>query len=177
MMLSKALPSWASRAAVIALLLVASHAYVFYRGLAFEHAKWEAADQRQEATYLRGVERAAKIADRIEIKTVDRWHDAVKRGHDIEREVPVYVPPPADAACVVNRGFVRMHEAAVENAVLPAAAPDNNEAAPGVALSTVAGTVAENYTEFHAMRTQCEALQEWAREVSAASPAAADLKP
>lgn len=40
----------------------------------------------------------------------------------------------------------------------------------GAQLSDVAATVAENYTRHHETRSQCQALQGWARGLAAENP-------
>ena len=84
---------------------------------------------------------------------------------EIVREVPVYVTEKSDTACVVPRGFVRLHDAAAAgepaaSAVSDAAAP-SHDAASGVALSTVAATVAGNYGACRADQERLSALQTW----------------
>ncbi len=43
---------------------------------------------------------------------VNRIRVVREKGETIIKEVPVYVPVQADAACTINRGFVRLHDAA-----------------------------------------------------------------
>jgi hypothetical protein len=74
------------------------------------------------------------------------------------------VPVQADAACTINRGFVRLHDAAAAGE-LPEPARDADAAAAGIALSAVAGTVAANYQTCHENAEQLRALQAWVREM------------
>jgi hypothetical protein len=76
------------------------------------------------------------------------------------------VPVQADAACTINRGFVRLHDAAAAGE-LPEPARDADAAAAGIALSAVAGTVAANYQTCHENAEQLRALQAWVREMLA----------
>ncbi|MFX7930435.1 hypothetical protein ABTK36_19965, partial [Acinetobacter baumannii] len=48
---------------------------------------------------------------------VDRERVIRLKGDTIIKEVPRYVPVQADAACVVPRGFVRLHDAAAAGTV------------------------------------------------------------
>ncbi|MGD7330267.1 hypothetical protein, partial [Ralstonia pseudosolanacearum] len=77
---------------------------------------------------------------------VDRVQTIRLKGDTIIKEIPRYVPIQADASCVVPRGFVRLHDAAAADAVPDPGAGDADAAPSGVALSAVAGTVADNYT-------------------------------
>ena len=95
---------------------------------------------------------------------VDRERVIRLKGEIIIKEVPRYVPIQADAACVVPRGFVRLHDAAAAGAVPDPDTGDADAAASGVALSAVAATVAANYTDSHANSEQLKALQETLRD-------------
>lgn len=164
-LLLKLLPSAASRW-LCGLVLVAVVVWrIFLAGAWHERAKWERLQAQDEKVYLEGVVRAGKVADRVVTKYVDRDRIVRVTGDTIVKEVPVYVTAKADAGCTVPVGFVRVHDASTAN-VLPGPAGPADEAASGVALSAVAQTVTLNYTEFHAMRAQCEALQEWAAGVT-----------
>ena len=93
---------------------------------------------------------------------------SARSGDTIIKEVPVYVPVQADAACTINRGFVRLHDAAAAGK-LPEPARDADAAATGIALSAVAGTVAANYQTCHENAEQLRALQTWVTEMKVAS--------
>lgn len=99
------------------------------------------------------------VRDRIVTEYVDRVQVIEKRGATIVKEVPVYVSAAADRACAVPAGFVRLHDAAALGLQPPGGAGAADEAASGVALSAVAGTVAGNYTECHASAEQLRQLQ------------------
>jgi len=116
------------------------------------------ARQRDDAEAQRDAaieQRDAKVITRY----VDRVQYVREAGATIVKEVPVYVTPQADRACPVPVGFVRLHDAAAENRPLAGPAGDPDAPAAGVALSTVASTVADNYTSCHAIREQLIALQ------------------
>ena len=95
---------------------------------------------------------------------VDRERVIRLKGDTIIKEVPRYVPAQADAACVVPRGFVRLHDAAAAGTVPDPDTGDADAAAPGVALSAVASTVAGNYTDSHANSEQLSTLQQALRD-------------
>ena len=160
-LLLRLLPSAWSRVAVAAALLVGLAGLAFARGIEHERTKWEAAAAIAERDYLAAVVRAARIAERVVVEYVDRVRVVREAGDTIIREVPVYVTPEADRRCVVPRGFVRVHDAAAHGLPLPGATGPADEAAAGIALSAVAGTVTANYTDCHAIREQVIALQAW----------------
>ena len=112
-------------------------------------------------------ERQAQATVKVVTQYVDRVRIVREKGETIIKEVPVYVPVQADAACTINRGFVRLHDAAAAGE-LPEPARDPDAAAAGLALSAVAGTVAANYQTCHENAEQLRALQTWVREMGAA---------
>ena len=63
-----------------------------------------------EAAAIR--ERRAQATVKVVTQYVDRVRVVREKGETIIKEVPVYVPVQADAACTINRGFVRLHDAA-----------------------------------------------------------------
>lgn len=71
---------------------------------------------------------------------------------------PVDVPAQADAACIISRGFVQLHDAAAASE-LPEPARDADATAAGIALTSVTGAVAANYQTCHENTEQLRALQ------------------
>ena len=107
---------------------------------------------------------------KVVTKYVDRVRLMREKGDTIIKEVPVYVPAQADAACTVNRGFVRLHDAAAAGE-LPTSTGDSDAAASSLALSTVATTVTANYQTCHENAEQLRALQGWIAGMRAAEQA------
>ncbi|HKT28751.1 hypothetical protein [Dyella sp.] len=103
---------------------------------------------------------AAKASEHIVTRYVDRVRVVYERGATLTKEIPVYVTAQADAACSVPVGFVRVHDAAAAND-LPAPAGATDAQPSGLALSTLAGTVVDNYVTCHAAIEQVKALQSW----------------
>ena len=99
------------------------------------------------------------VRDNVVTEYVDRVQIIKERGATIIKEVPVYVSAKADAACTVNAGFVRVHDAAAKSLPAPEPAGAADEAPSGVALSAVAATAAENYTSCNANAEQLTQLQ------------------
>ena len=108
--------------------------------------------------------RQAEATIQVITKYVDRVKVVRKTGDIIITEVPIYVTPEADAACVLSRGFVRLHDAAASGRVSePAGGADAS--AVGIALSTVAATVGNNYERCQENADQLTALQAWIRDM------------
>jgi len=105
----------------------------------------------------------ALSATTVVTKYVDRVQVVRERGATLIKEIPVYVTPIADAACVVPAGFVRVHDAAAEGTPLDGAAGDADAAPSAVALSAVAEVTAANYGTCHEAAAQVMALQDYIR--------------
>jgi hypothetical protein len=156
---------WPYRLLALAALGLALVGFGWVKGAGHVQAKWDAAVQQQalQATAVR--EEQAQGTVKVVTEYVDRVRVVREKGDTIIKEVPVYVPVQADAACTINRGFVRLHDAAAAGA-LPEPARDTDAAAAGIALSAVAGTVATNYQTCHETAEQLRALQTWVREMA-----------
>jgi hypothetical protein len=157
--------SWPYRLLVVAALALVLVGFGWVKGAGHVQAQWDAAVQQQamQATAVR--EEQAQATVKVVTQYVDRVRVVREKGDTIIKEVPVYVPLQADAACTINRGFVRLHDAAAAGA-LPEPARDTDAAAGGIALSAVAGTVATNYQTCHETAEQLRALQTWVREMA-----------
>ena len=134
---------WPYRWLALVLLAAALIGFGWIKGAGHVQAQWDAAVQKQTL-------QTAAVRE---------------KGDTIVKEVPVYVPVQADAACTINRGFVRLHDAAAAGE-LPEPARDADAAAAGIALSAVAGTVAANYQTCHENAEQLRALQGWVVEMA-----------
>jgi len=152
----------------IALLAVALVGFGWVKGAGHVQGKWDAAISKQSTQVASVKVKQAEAATGVVIKYVDRVQVVRQKGADIIKEVPVYVPAQADAACVLSRGFVRLHDAAATGSV-PDPAGSADAAPAGIALSAVAGSVAENYQRCHENAEQLIALQSWVVEMGKAS--------
>lgn len=144
-------------------ILLAVFAFGFHRGASNVRADWNADVAARQLALADAEARAANITTKIVTQYVDRVRVIREKGQTIVKEVPVYVTPKADAACVVPRGFVRVHDGAARNQ--PPGAPEaTDDAAAGIALSTVAEVTADNYRTYHEVAEQLRALQQWVAE-------------
>lgn len=162
--------SWPYRLLALAALGVALVGFGWIKGVSHVQAKWDAAIQQQTLQVAAVRERQAQATVKVVTQFVDRVRVVREKGETIIKEVPVYVSAQADAACLVPRGFVRLHDAAAQG-VVPEPAGNSDAAPAGVALSAVAGTVAENYTACRENAEQLTALQEWILDVKKAADA------
>ena len=160
---------WPYHWLVLALVATALIGFGWIKGADHVQAQWDASVHRQTLQAAAARERQAQATVKVVTEYVDRVRVVREKGDTIIKEVPVYVPAQANAACTVNRGFVRLHDAAAAGE-LPTPAGDPDAAASGLALSTVAGTVTANYQTCHENAEQLRALQEWIREVLPSTP-------
>ena len=156
---------WPYRWLALVLLAAALIGFGWVEGAGHVQAQWDAAVQKQtlQATAIR--ERQAQATVKVVTQYVDRVRVVREKGDTIIKEVPVYVSVQADAACTINRGFVRLHDAAAAGE-LPEPARDADAATAGIALSAVAGTVTANYQACHENAEQLRALQTWISEIA-----------
>ncbi|MDR3398742.1 MAG: hypothetical protein P4M06_14430 [Pandoraea sp.] len=148
-----------SKAASV-LLAIACVALVF----AVQQFRLDATEHRAERAEKEAGQLKADLNDAREnpaviTKYIDRVREIRVKGDTIIKKVPVYVTAESDAACTVPVGFVRLHNAAANSA--PPDDPSDTDARPsGVALSAVAGTVADNYTAYHELAARYDALRD-----------------
>ena len=153
---------WPYRLLALAAFSVALIGFGWVKGAGHVQTQWDAAIQQQTLRAAAIRERQAQATVKIVTQYVDRIRVVREKGDTIIKEVPVYVPVQADAACTINHGFVRLHDAAAAGE-LPEPARDADAASAGIALSAVAGTLTANYQTCHENAVQLRALQEWAR--------------
>lgn len=152
------------RAAAILALLAAAAGLAWWATDSYNAAVQRADQADTTAAALRKQLDNANVATVTVTQYVDRERVIRLKGDTIIKEVPRYVPVQADAACVVPRGFVRLHDVAATGTVPNPDTGDADVAPAGVALSTVAGTVAANYTDCHVDAARLSSLQQTLRD-------------
>ena len=156
---------WPYRLLALAALGLTLVGFGWVKGAGYVQAQWDAAVQQQAMQTAAARERQAQATVKIVTEYVDRVRIVREKGDTVIKEAPVYVPVQADGACTINRGFVRLHDAAAAGE-LPEPAGDADAAAADIALSAVAGTVAANYRTCHENAEQLRALQAWFSEMA-----------
>lgn len=152
--------AWKWLAAITAAL--AAVWFVYHKGELHERGKWETVQAANALHAAQVGQKRAEVTTTVLTRYIDRVRTVRVKSETITKEVPIYVTKTDDSRCVVNNGFVRLHNAAAANE-LPGSTSGANESPASVALSTVAETVAENYGTCHENAAQLEALQEWVR--------------
>ena len=157
---------WPYRLLAVATLGFAAFVLGWTKGSQHVQTQWDTATQQQALHAATERERQANTAVKVVTQYIDRIRIVHEKGDTIIKEVPVHVPAQADAACTINRGFVRLHDAAAQGELSePARNPD--AAAAGLALSAVARTVAANYQTCLENAEQLRALQAWVGQMLA----------
>lgn len=156
---------WPYRLLALVALAAALIGFGWVKGAGHVQARWDAAVQQQSLQTAALRERQAQATVKVVTEYVDRVRVVREKGDTIIKEVPVYVPIQADAACTINRGFVRLHDAAAAGE-LPEPAGNADASAAGLALSAVATTVTTNYQTCHENAEKLRALQKWIREMA-----------
>lgn len=96
-------------------------------------------------------EAVAQAVDRVQYTT-----------RTIIKEIPNYVTREADASGNITDGFVRLHDAAATGtAPVPFRAGESPDAPSGLATSTVAASVVDNYGTCNTWREQVIGWQSW----------------
>ena len=152
------------RAAAILALVVIAAGFAWWATTSYNVAVQRADQAETTAATLRKQLDNARSATVTVTQYVDRERVIRLKGDTIIKEVPRYVPVQADAACVVPRGFVRLHDAAAAGTVPNPDTGDADAAPAGVALSAVASTVAANYTDCHVDAARLTSLQQTLRD-------------
>lgn len=150
-------------------LAVALVGFGWVKGAAHVQAECDATVVKQSLSTALVQQRQAEATVQVVTKYVDRVQTVRAAGATIIKEIPVYVTAESDSACAVPRGFVRLHDAAAAGAI-PGPTGSADAAPAGIALSTVAETVAGNYQRARENSEQLSALQDWVRAQQSITP-------
>jgi hypothetical protein len=132
-------------------------------------AAWTKRDLEEASASLRECQATALAAKRGEAITSDvgsksaiRQVEIREEIHEIVREIPLAIPAATDAGCIINLGFVRLHDAAATGKEgIPSASTPPDGAASGIELSAVAGAVFPNYGICREDQERLASLQAW----------------
>jgi hypothetical protein len=152
------------RPLALALLAVALLGFGWVKGVNHVQGEWDAAFSKQAMQVATVKVKQAEATVQVLTKYIDRVQIRRVAGQTIIKKVPVYVPAEADAACVLSRGFVRLHDAAAAGHI-PEPAGGTDASPAGIALSSVARTVADNYERCNENAEQLIALHAWIRQM------------
>lgn len=145
--------SWIAACFAGLLSLWLLHHHGFKQGVAWQLARdaEAAATINAEQPKITEIIRKVYLPQEVKIKTVTQT---------IVKEVPVYVTKQDDSRCVINRGFVRLHDSAAKGELPPGPAGDDGEPS-GAQLSTVSSTTTGNYGIANLCAVRLKEWQEW----------------
>lgn len=154
-----ALPAWVKPVGII-LVIVSWSGFCFVKGMSHVQNNWDAQEKTRKLTERVEFMRVEKVVEHVKYTIVPQIQIVEKQGRDIIKKVPVYVPQEAADRCVINNGFVWLHEAARSGLQIPYDSGRVTDAAPGIGLADVGRTITVNYTKFRTMKLQCQGLLE-----------------
>ena len=150
---SKPPGSWIAAALALFLALWWYGNHQFNKGVS-----WQLAQDAEFIAQLKPKQAAA--TERVRIVFIEKAAEIKWRTKTITERVTEYVTAKDDAGCNINRGFVRLHDAASSGTV--PGSPTGTDGEPsGITLSAVAQTVAGNYGTAHLCAARLEAWQQW----------------
>lgn len=147
---------------ILLLAVIISFYISFSLGKTEERKEWEHKFALAEIE-IKNLEAKAPVINEVIItKYVDkiRYIDKVKI-----QTVKEFITVENDKACVVNKGFVKVHDGAA--AAIPVSPAASDAEASAVHLSNVAEVVKDNYAIHQKTKIQLESLQQWIREQQA----------
>jgi hypothetical protein len=127
---------------------------IYYLGQQSIQKKWDIEKAEQTAQ----VEIVEKIVEKEVIKYVDKIKIVKEKGDVIIQKVPEFITVESNANCTIPNGFVRLHDAGVQN-TNPGEPRETDGAASGIALTAVTETVVQNYTTCNGFREHILSLQ------------------
>lgn len=123
---------WWGRALAMAALAAAIWGHGYVSGGERVERALEALRVKDAAEAIDAVTEAARMADRIVYRYIDRTRIIRERGQDIAKEVRKNVTPTDDASCIVPDGFIQLLNAAASVPAAKSAAGSVNGASASV---------------------------------------------
>lgn len=124
--------------------------------------------EQQAQASISLMQRRQLVVTKIETKYRERQKIIYLNGEEIERSVKDFISPVADARCIVNTGFVRIHDAAWTNTP-PGATSDLDAEPAGVSLVEAGEATAHNAKVCHLWRDEALGWREYYAKIKALS--------
>lgn len=89
----------------------------FFIGAISTEERWqiEVIKQKAEIERLNGL--SAQVSERVVTKYLEKKIYVKEKGHEIIKQVPIYINKQADDNCVITNGVIRLLNAAAENEI------------------------------------------------------------
>ena len=153
------------KAAVLITAVFFALLFTYKQGQAHTQGLWDLDRARLETELVKERARQAQVEIQVVTEYVDRVKTVIEKGKTIVKTVVEYVSVDSDNRCDVNCGFLRLYATSAGD-LMPPATASLNDASSGVALSTVAADLSDNFTQCNAIREQLISLQQWASSIS-----------
>lgn len=141
--------------------IVAVLFFTFYGGKYSEESKHKIAEAELNTKIAILEGKAAEVTHDVEIRYVDRIKEVEKIKVEYkDGYVDRFITKEDNSKCIINNGFVRLHDSAA-NGEVPGPAKGTDEDASEFKLSDVGRTVTYNYLTFKEVRDQLIGLQDW----------------
>ena len=137
---------------------------MFMAGASSNESHWVEKVNQMEVKVAKQEVAAAELTTEVITKYVDRVKIVEGKTREIIKKVPVYITKESDDKCVINNGFVSLHNSSASNNEISNTTGSSNEESTDVKLSTIATTVSENYGTYYQVVEQLKSLQEWIRQ-------------
>lgn len=154
---------WYYRWLAIALLILGTIAFGFVKGMKHVQDKWDSSVQKENLLVTQKVIKQGEITTKVLTQYVDRVRIVKEKGEEITKNVPIYVNTKNDADCVINHGFIVLHDSAANQNPVPDSTGISNDSPSELKLSTVLTTITENYAIAIENSERLKALQQWVR--------------
>lgn len=129
---------------------------LFFKGKEQERIEWEAKmnEAKLEIASLQALSAEVNTVVLTEFYPKIRYVDRVQ-----QQVVKEFITVKADNACIVNNGFVRLHDSIVSQVLIKPEPVD--EEPSDVKLSDISAVVKDNYSACHRTAIQLKTLQDW----------------
>jgi hypothetical protein len=137
---------------------------MFMAGASNNESHWAEKVNQMEVKVAKQEVAAAELTTEVITKYVDRVKIVEGKTREIIKKVPVYITKESDDKCVINNGFVSLHNSSASNNEISNSTGSSNEESTDVKLSTIATTVSENYGTYYQVVEQLKSLQDWIKQ-------------
>lgn len=150
-----------AKVVTIGIIVTAIAAGSYFAGRSHVQEAWDLQKAKDDKIIAELKANQGKETVRIVTQYVDRIKVVKEKGETIVQYVDKWITKENDAACILPKSFVVLHDSAAKNTV-PGATGDTDAATDsGIKLSTATKTITGNYGTCWEWKEQVIALQEW----------------
>lgn len=150
--------SFSSKSLIVLLILSVVGSVFLFQQQCLTQANQRLEQAQSHIEILQSKVDQAQHAVQTVTKYIDRVRVVRERASALIQKVPTYVSEKDNIACTLPVGVIRLHNLAASQMPVTDTEPVN-EAASGIALTTFASAIANNYSRCHENAEQLVALQ------------------